>query len=195
MSSNFISANLHKIVGCLLLRWSKNLAASSLRRYGTANNAEHLIISTKINLYPQSIKWNNFGKFSHKFYLRSFTFLIYLNADLQGYFRLKLSRTSGGCPRWRSLSKDLLYQNTCKEAMNIGVGQTKSVLFNFYVFKKCPFLYPRTLPSVSKTISGFTKQSRLSLPDNTRKYDFKCCPINGVFDGKEKVGQISKSVA
>ena len=119
--SNFISAPLHRTVGCLLLRWLKILATSSLRRYSTANNAEHLITSTKKNLYPQSSdEWNNFGKFSHKFYFRSFTFLLYLNTDFRGCFRLKLSPTSGGCPRWLILFKGLLYQNKCKEYMNIG---------------------------------------------------------------------------
>ena len=73
--SNFISAPLHRTVGCLLLRWLKILATSSLRRYSTANNAEHLITSTKKNLYPQSSdKWNNLGKFSHKFYFRASPF-------------------------------------------------------------------------------------------------------------------------
>ena len=73
--SNFISAPLHRTVGCLLLNWLKILATSSLRRYSTANNAEHLITSMKNNLYPQrSDEWNNFGKFSHKFYFRASPF-------------------------------------------------------------------------------------------------------------------------
>ena len=54
MPSTFISVPLYSIVRCLLLHLPKSFAASTLRRYGTANNAEHLIISTKIIFYPQS---------------------------------------------------------------------------------------------------------------------------------------------
>ena len=61
--------------------------------------------------------------------------------------------------------------------MNIRGGQTRGVLFNFL-----------TLPSVSKTTPGFTKQSRLPLRDKIRKYNFQCYPISGVFEGMEKVG-------
>ena len=116
MLPNFILALLHRIVCFLLLCWSNSLATSSLRRYHTANSAEHLIIPTKINLYPLVIgicihsEWNNFGiSFHINSLLRSLTFLLYLNTDFSGYFRLKLSPTSGGCPWLLILLKDLLY--------------------------------------------------------------------------------------
>ena len=35
-------------------------------------------------------------------------------------------------------SKNLIFQNNCKEAMKIGGG---GALFNFFVVKRCPFLY------------------------------------------------------
>ena len=68
-----------------------------------------------------------------------------------GYFRLKLSPTSGHCPRRLIFFKNLFYQNNCKEAMNIGGGHIRGVLFNFFVVKKCLFCIFWTLPSVSKT--------------------------------------------
>ena len=60
---------------------------------------------------------------------------------LRGYFRLKLSPTSRRCPRWLIFSKNLFYQNNCKGAINIVGGQIRGALFNFFVVKKCPFLY------------------------------------------------------
>ena len=35
----------------------------------------------------------------------------------------------------------MFYQNNYKEAMDIGGGQIRGALFNFFVLKKCPFLY------------------------------------------------------
>ena len=58
----------------------------------------------------------------------------------RGYFVLKLSPTSGRCPWWLIFFKNLLYQNKCKETMNIGGGQIMGALFKFFVVKKCPFL-------------------------------------------------------
>ena len=37
--------------------------------------------------------------------------------------------------------KNLFYQNNCKQAMTIGGGQIRGAIFNFFVVKKCPFLY------------------------------------------------------
>ena len=54
---------------------------------------------------------------------------------------LKLSPTSGRCPWLLIFFKILFYQNNCKEAINIGGGQIKGALFNFFEMKKCPFLY------------------------------------------------------
>ena len=59
----------------------------------------------------------------------------------RGYFRLKLSPTSGRCPRRLIFLKNLFYQNNCKEAINIGRGQIRRAIFNFFVVKKNPFLY------------------------------------------------------
>ena len=59
---------------------------------------------------------------------------------VRGYVRLKLSPTSGRCPRWL-IFKNLFYQNNCKEAMNIGGGQIRGTLFNIFVVKKWLFLY------------------------------------------------------
>ena len=39
--------------------------------------------------------------------------------DARGYFRLKLSPTSGYCPQWLIFFKKNLCLNNCKEAMNI----------------------------------------------------------------------------
>ena len=57
----------------------------------------------------------------------------------RGYFRLKLSPTSGYCPQWLIFFKNLFYQNNCKDSINIGGGQIRSALSNFFVVKKCPF--------------------------------------------------------
>ena len=51
--------------------------------------------------------------------------------------------------------KNLFYHNNCKEAMNTGGGQIKGPLFNFFLAKKCPFLYLAMLPSVSKITPEF----------------------------------------
>ena len=67
MSLNLVPAPLHRIVGCLILRWSKIFVISSLKRYGSVSNAGHLILSAKINSYPHSNGWSKYGKFSHKF--------------------------------------------------------------------------------------------------------------------------------
>ena len=37
--------------------------------------------------------------------------------------------------------KILFYQKSCKEVMNIGVGQSRGGFFLLFVVKKCPFLY------------------------------------------------------
>ena len=59
----------------------------------------------------------------------------------RGYFSLKLSLTSRCCPWWLIFFKNLLYQNNCKETMNLGGGQIRGAIFNFFVVKKCPFFY------------------------------------------------------
>ena len=66
--------------------------------------------------------------------------LVDLYGICRGYFVLKLSPTSGRCPWWLIFFKNLLYQNKCKETMNIGGGQIMGALFKFFVVKKCPFL-------------------------------------------------------
>ena len=68
----------------------------------------------------------------------------------RGYFRLKLSLTSRNCPQWLIFFKNLFHQNNCKDPMNIGGGQIRGALFNFFVKKKCPFCIFWTLTSVSK---------------------------------------------
>ena len=73
------------------------------------------------------------------------------------YFRLKLSPTSRCCPGWPIFFKNLFYQNSCKEAMNMGGGQIRGALFNIFVVKKCPFCIFRMLPSVSKITPAFTR--------------------------------------
>ena len=63
-------------------------------------------------------------------------------------FRLKLNLTSRRCPQLLIFFKNLFYQNNCKEAVNIEGDQIRGTLFNFFVVKKCPFLYlPDTVPS------------------------------------------------
>ena len=59
----------------------------------------------------------------------------------RSYFRLKLSPTSGCCSQWLIYFKNLFYQNNYKEAMDIGGGQIRGALFNFFVVRKCSFLY------------------------------------------------------
>ena len=54
--------------------------------------------------------------------LRSYKHM-FLKRYIRGYFRLKLSPTSGRCPWWLIFSKTFFYQKNCKEAMNIGGGQ------------------------------------------------------------------------
>ena len=67
------------------------------------------------------------------------------------YFRLKLSPISRRCPQWLIFFfKSLLYQNNCKEAMNIGGGQIRGALFNCFVVKSALFCIFRLLPLVSK---------------------------------------------
>ena len=68
----------------------------------------------------------------------------------RGYFRLKLNPTSRCCPQWPIFFKNLFYQNNCKDAMNIGGGQIRGALFDFFVVKKCSFCIFQMLPSVSK---------------------------------------------
>ena len=65
----------------------------------------------------------------------------------RGYFRLKLSPPSRHCSQWLIFFKNLFYQNSCNDAMNIGEGQIMGALFNFFVVKKCPFCIFQTLPS------------------------------------------------
>ena len=62
----------------------------------------------------------------------------YTRGNFRGYFQLKLSPTSGRCPQWLIFLKKLFYQNTCKEAMNIGGGQIRGALFNFFCSEKVP---------------------------------------------------------
>ena len=57
----------------------------------------------------------------------------------RGYFRLKLSLTSGHCPQWLMFFKNLFYQNNCKVTMNIGASKITGAFLNFFVVKKCPF--------------------------------------------------------
>ena len=51
--------------------------------------------------------------------------------------------------------KNLFYQNNCKDAVNIGGVQIRSALFNFFVVKKCPFLYLLDAVLVSKIMPEF----------------------------------------
>ena len=53
--------------------------------------------------------------------------------------------------------------------MNIGGGQIRGALFNFFVVKKCPFCIFRTLPSVSK----IRPVMRLRATKDKRKTDTK----------------------
>ena len=82
-------------------------------------------------------------KMSNKIYLtRSFLKELTKKGFFKVYFRLKLIPTSGRCPGSPIFFfKNLFYQNSCKEAMIIEGGQIKGALFNFFVEKKCPFLY------------------------------------------------------
>ena len=57
-----------------------------------------------------------------------------------GYFRFKMSPTSGHCPLL-FFFKNLFHRKNCKEAMNIGGGQISGALFNFFVVKKWSFLH------------------------------------------------------
>ena len=59
----------------------------------------------------------------------------------RGYFRIKLSPISGCCPQGLIFFKTLFYQKNCKEVMNIWGGEIRGALFNFFVVKKCPFVY------------------------------------------------------
>ena len=95
--------------------------------------------------------------------------MVFKNWFCRGYFRLKLSPTSGSCRWWLIFFKNLFYQNNCKDAMNIGGGQIRGALFNFFVVKKCPFCIFRTLPSVSK----IRPVMRLRATKDKRKTDTK----------------------
>ena len=59
----------------------------------------------------------------------------------RGHFRLKLSPTSRCCPWWLIFFKNLFYQKNFKDTINIGGGQIRGPLFNFFVVKKCTFLH------------------------------------------------------
>ena len=73
----------------------------------------------------------------------------------RGYFRLKLSPTSGCCPQWLIFFKNLFYQKNCKEAMNIGGGQIRVPFLTLLQWKSALFCIFQTLPSVSKITSDF----------------------------------------
>ena len=67
------------------------------------------------------------------------TLHILMKVLVRGYFRLKLSSTSGCCPWWFIFFKNLFYQKKRKEAMNIGGGQISGTLFNFFEWKSVLF--------------------------------------------------------
>ena len=57
--------------------------------------------------------------------------------------------------------------------MNIGGGQIRGVLFNFFVLKKCLFCIFQTLPSVSKITPGYHSWYHVILGIKQLKYYFK----------------------
>ena len=73
---------------------------------------------------------------------------IYLVNTFKGYFRLKLSRTCGGCPQWLTFSKNFSIKS-CKDAMSIWGGQFMGAISNSFVKKNCPVFIFQMLPSVS----------------------------------------------
>ena len=64
---------------------------------------------------------------------------IKMNNLSRGYFRLKVSPTSGRCPGWLICFKNLFHQNDCKETMDIGGGQIRGVFFKFFCSEKVFF--------------------------------------------------------
>ena len=75
----------------------------------------------------------------------------------RGYFRLKLSLTSGCYPQWFMFFKKIFYQNNCKVTMNIGAGKIMGAFLNLLVVKMCPFCIFWMLPPVSKITPVWVK--------------------------------------
>ena len=84
--------------------------------------------------------------------------LILMMTDIRVYFRLKLSLTSGLCLEWLIYFKNLFYQNSCKEATNIGGGQIRGPLLTFLLWKNALFYIFQVLPLVSKITPGYIHQ-------------------------------------
>ena len=83
---------------------------------------------------------------------------------VRGFFRLKVSLTFGCCPQWIIFFKNFFYQNNCKEAINIGEGQIRGALFNFFAVEKCPFFCVfQILPTVSNIIPESTYYLELKI--------------------------------
>ena len=66
----------------------------------------------------------------------SVTLILFCHKGFRGYFKLKLLPSMT-----HFFFKNLFYQSNYKEAMKIVGGQIRGALFNFFVAKKCPFLY------------------------------------------------------
>ena len=121
---------------------------------------------------------------------------------VSGYFRPKLSPTSGCCPQRLIFFKNLFYQNNCKEAMNIEGGQIRGAHFNFFVVKKYLSCIFWTLPSVSKITpeSGHLRETILisfCISGLHMIYELVCegrntfvCRSNVLFQKKSKQGRL-----
>ena len=86
-------------------------------------------------------RYHHFTRVYQKLWSYAILFLRYGMWHIRDYFRIKLSLTSGCCPRWLIFFKNLFYQNNCKEAMDIRGGQIRGALFMFFIVQKRPFLY------------------------------------------------------
>ena len=58
-----------------------------------------------------------------------------------GLFKVKTESDFWMLPLLTYFFQKFVYSKNCKVAMNIGGGQIKGALFNFFVVKKCPFLH------------------------------------------------------
>ena len=79
--------------------------------------------------------------------------------------------------------KNLLYQNNCKEAMNIRGGKIGGALFNCFIVKSALFCTFWMLPSLSKITPAYNALSPTPFVKHTQKswiclFKIKFCSLN-----------------